>query len=257
MKNKYKNVLILGASRGIGKALAYEYAKHGSNLVICSRSIDELKKISEDINTNGGKCIYFSWDVSKFPDVSRAVNFAIEKLVSIDLAILNSGVGFPQWMSDFKSDDFKQVMEVNTFGIAYALEVLIPVMKKQGYGTIAGVTSLADVRGYTGSSSYNASKAASSMLLESARVELKKQNIKVITVRPGFVKTAMSDKNEFYMPLLMQPEKAAGIIRNKIEKGLSIVQFPWPIVWATRIIKNLPNWIFDWGNRMARPGKKN
>jgi len=256
MKNKYKNVLIFGASRGIGRALAYEYAKHGSSLVICSRSIDELKKISEDINTDNGKCCYFPCDVSKFIDVSRAVNFAIEKLGTIDLAILNAGVGFPQWMIDFKSNDFKQVMEVNTFGIAYALEVLITVMKQQGFGTIAGVTSLADVRGYTGSSSYNASKAAASVLLESARVELKRQNIKVITVKPGFVKTAMTDKNEFYMPLLMPPEKAARIIRNKINRGLSIVQFPWLIVWATRIIKNLPNWIFDWGNRMARPEKK-
>ncbi|HJY63636.1 MAG TPA: SDR family NAD(P)-dependent oxidoreductase [Ignavibacteria bacterium] len=256
MKNNYKNVLLTGASQGIGKALAYEYAKHGSSLVICSRSIEELKKISDDIKSNKGTCYYFPCDVSKFIDVSRAVSFAHEKLGTIDLAILNSGIGFPQWMSEFKSDDFKKVMEINAFGIAHALEMLIPVMKHQGYGTIAGVSSMADVRGYIGSSGYNASKAAASVLLESARVELKSQNIKVINVRPGFVKTAMTDKNEFYMPLLMQPDKAAKIIRKGIGKGKSIVQFPWSIVLATRIIKNIPNWLFDWGNRIARPGKE-
>jgi short-subunit dehydrogenase len=253
---KYKNVFIIGASRGIGKALAYEFANQGSNIVISSRSTGDLEKISCKINTDGGNCNYIPCDVSKFMDVSRAVNFAAEKLGAIDLAILNSGVGYPQWMTKFSSEDYKKVMEVNAFGIAHALEVLIPVMMKQGYGTIAGVTSMADIRGYIGSSSYVSSKAAASILLESARVELKPHNIKIITVRPGFVKTAMTDKNEFYMPMLMKPEKAAKIIRKGIEKGRSVVQFPWPIILATRIIKNIPNWVFDWGSRLARPAYK-
>jgi short-subunit dehydrogenase len=251
-----KNVFITGASRGIGEALAYEFSKHGSNLVICSRSINDLEKISDKINTGGSICHHFPCDVSKFMDVSRAVNFAVEKLGTIDLAILNSGVGFPQWMTSFSSIDYKKVMEVNAFGIAHALEVLIPIMMKQGYGTIAGVTSMADIRGYTGSSSYVSSKAAASLLLEAARVELKPYNIKVITVRPGFVKTAMTDKNEFYMPMLMSPQKAAKKIRKGIERGKSLVQFPWPIILGTRIIKNIPNWLFDWGSRLARPAYK-
>jgi short-subunit dehydrogenase len=129
-------------------------------------------------------------------------------------------------------------------------------MKKQGHGTIAGVTTLADIRGYSGSSNYNASKAAASILLEAARVELKKYNIKVITIRPGFVKTAMTDKNEFKMPMLMQTDKAARLIRKGIEKGKSVVQFPLPVAAATKIIKIMPNWIFDWGMNIARPRKK-
>jgi NAD(P)-dependent dehydrogenase (short-subunit alcohol dehydrogenase family) len=250
-----KNIFITGASQGIGKALAFEYASHGCNLVICSRNVSELKKICEEINNNDGSCNYTTCDVSKLHDVANAVNFAIAKLGKLDLAILNSGIGFPQWIGEFKSEIYKQHMEVNAFGIAHALEVLIPVMKKQGFGTIAGVTSMADVRGYTGSSSYVSSKGAASLLLESARVELKEYNIRVITVRPGFVKTAMTDKNEFYMPMLMSTQKAAKKIRRGIEKGRSVVQFPWPIVWSTRIIKNIPNWIFDWGVRLSRPPK--
>ena len=256
MKYKYKNIFITGASQGIGKALTFEYASLNRRLVICSRNTEELKKISEEINSNNDMCFYIHCDVSILTDLNKAVNFAKEKLGTIDLAILNSGVGFPQWMSEFKSGIYKQHMEVNAYGIAHALEVLIPIMKEQGYGTIAGVTSMADVRGYTGSSSYVSSKAAASLLLESARVELKELNIKVITIRPGFVKTAMTDKNEFYMPLLMSTKKAAEKIRKGIEKGKSVVQFPWPIVWATRIIKNIPNWIFDCGVRSSRPPKK-
>jgi short-subunit dehydrogenase len=256
MKIKTNNVVIIGASQGIGNALALEYARNNSELVLLSRNEEAIRKTSEEINSKGGKTFFRKCDVIIFEDVKEGIEFALSKLNSLDLVIINSGVGGPNWMDSFSSSDFVKTFEVNTFGIAYALEVLIPIMKKQGYGTIAGVTSLADIRGYGGSSSYSASKAAGSILLESARVELKKHNIRVITVRPGFVKTAMTDKNEFKMPLLMQPEKAAKIIRKKIEKGRSVVQFPWPIVMSTRLIKNLPNWIYDWGMNKARPVKK-
>jgi short-subunit dehydrogenase len=136
MKNKYKNVLLIGASQGIGKSLAFEYAKHGSSLVIGSRNTDELKKISEEINSQGGNCLYFQCDVSKYDDVSKTIQFAHEKLSSIDLAIINSGIGGPKWMSAFSSSDFIRIFEINTFGIAHCLECLIPLMIKQGYGTI-------------------------------------------------------------------------------------------------------------------------
>lgn len=256
MKNKHNTVIIIGASQGIGKALAKEYAAHNAKLVLLSRNTTSIESIAEDIINNGGECHTKKCDVTSLQDVKDGIEFALSKLGNLDLVIINSGIGGPNWMDNFSSSDFIKSFEVNTFGIAFALEVLIPIMKKQGYGTIAGITSLADIRGYGGSSSYSASKAAGSILLESARVELKKHNIRVITVRPGFVKTAMTDKNEFKMPLLMQPDKAAMIIRRKIEKGRSIVQFPWPIVMSTRIIKNIPNWIYDWGMNKARPVKK-
>lgn len=256
MKNNHKNAVIFGASQGIGEALAYEYAKHGSRLVLLSRNEEAIKKISDEITSTCSECYYKCCDITKKEDVKSSIKFALNRLGSIDLTIINSGAGGPNWMENFSSSDFVKMFEVNTFGIAYALEFLIPLMKKQGHGTIAGVTSLADVRGYGGSSSYSASKAAASILLEAARVELKKDNICVVTVRPGFVKTAMTDKNEFKMPFLMQPDKAARIIRQGIEKRKSKVQFPFPIVNATRLIKILPNWVYDWGMNKARTRKK-
>ena len=254
--NKFKNVVIFGASQGIGKALALEYISAGSKLVILSRNAAQTKLLSEEITAGGGKCYYLTCDITSTESVKSGIIFAAEKLGKIDLVIINSGVGGPNWMESFSSKQFADTFEVNTFGIAHVLEYIIPFMIKQGYGTIAGVTSLADVRGYGGSSSYSASKAAASILLEAARVELKDKNIMVITVRPGFVKTAMTDKNEFKMPFLLQPHEAAKKIVNGIAKGRTIVQFPFPIVWATRIVKFLPNWIYDWGMSKARPVKK-
>jgi short-subunit dehydrogenase len=256
MKSKYKNAVIFGASQGIGKALAIEYAKHGCNLVLLSRNTEALKEISETINSSEGKCFYKKCDVTIKNDVKVGIEIAVNSLGNIDLVIVNSGLGGPNWMDEFSIDEFIKSFDVNTFGIARILEIVIPIMKNQGYGTIAGVTTLGDVRGYGGSSSYSSSKAAASILLESARVELKKENIKVITVRPGFVKTAMTDKNEFKMPFLMRTDKAAKKIYRGIEKGKSVVQFPWPIVLATRIVKIIPNWIYDFGMNLVRPKKK-
>jgi short-subunit dehydrogenase len=250
-----KNVVITGASQGIGKAITEEYASSGHNLVLLSRNVDAIKQLSEYINSKGGKCFCKRCDVSDYNSVEEGIEFAHTSLGTIDIAVLNAGIGSPEWISSFRSKEFKKVFETNTFGIAYCLEFLIPIMKAQSYGKIAGVTSLGDVRGYAGSSSYSASKSAASILLESARVELKSLNITVITIRPGFVKTAMTDKNEFKMPFLMSTEKAAKIIVKGIAQNKSIVQFPFLTVNATRIIKNLPNWFYDWLMVKVRPVK--
>ena len=111
---------------------------------------------------------------------------------------------------------------------------------------IVGVSSLADARGYAQSGFYCSSKSAATKLLESVRVELKPHNIKVLTVKPGFVKTPMTDKNEFHMPFLMDVDKAAKIILKGIKKEKRIIQFPFPIVISSRLIRILPNFLFDW-----------
>lgn len=254
--SKYRNVILFGASQGIGKALALEYSSLKSNLILFSRNESAIENICKEINNFGGSSLFKKCDVSVHSDVENSVEFAKSKFQTIDLVIINAGVGSPEWMQTFNSENFKKIHETNVFGIAHVLESMIPVMKKQGYGTIAGVTSLADVRGYPGSAAYCSSKAAASVLLESARVELEKSNIRIITVRPGFVKTAMTDKNEFYMPFLMNTEKAARIIVKGIEKQKSIVQFPFFTVNLTRLVRFIPNFAYDPLIRLGRKPPK-
>lgn len=246
------NVIIFGSSQGIGEALVYEYASHDSNLVLLSRNKEAIQRLAEEIDSKGGKAYYRKCDVSVFEQVKDSIDFSLSKLGTIDVAIINSGIGIKQWMSKFKSEEFKTIVATNTFGIAHALECLIPVMMKQGYGKIAGVSSMADVRGYPGSSGYNASKAAATKLLETARVELLKYGIRVITVKPGFVRTAMTAKNEFYMPFIMEPDKAAKIIRKGITRGKSTVRFPLGIIFLTKAAEYAPNWLFDRALRILR-----
>jgi short-subunit dehydrogenase len=250
------NVILIGASQGIGRALALEFAAHRYNLALLSRNIEAIRKLSEELADKAIRCTFKQCDVTDYEQVEQGINYSKEFLGTIDIAVINSGIDRSEWMGSFSSARFKEIIQTNTFGIAHALEFLIPIMKQQGYGKIAGVSTLADVRGYMGSSAYNASKAAASLLLESARVELKKNNIRVITIRPGFVKTAMTDKNDFPMPFMISAQKAARIIRRGIEKNRSIVQFPFITANATRLIRIMPNWLYDRIMRIARPAKK-
>ena len=150
----------------------------------------------------------------------------------------------------------EEVIKVNLLGLIYCVEELLHDFKKNRGGMIAGVTSLADSRGYPFSGYYSASKAGASHYLESLRVELKPFKIKVITVKPGFVRSAITDKNDFYMPLLMEPEKAADIIVKGIKKEKIIIQFPLPIVLGSKLLKIMPNRIYDFLMTKQLPAKR-
>jgi short-subunit dehydrogenase len=122
---------------------------------------------------------------------------------------------------------------------------------------LVGVSSLAESRGYPRSGFYNASKAAATLLLESLRVELKPFNVKVLIVKPGFVRTPMTDKNEFQMPFLMNVDKAAKIILEGIKKEKKIIQFPLPIVIGSKLARLMPDWLFDILMSKPLPPRKN
>ena len=123
---------------------------------------------------------------------------------------------------------------------------MLPKFVEKEDGVIAGISSLADNRGFAGSGFYCASKAATSIYLECLRIELKRYGIKVITVRPGFVRTPMTDKNRFKMPLLMEPGQAAFNILDGLKKGKSVIQFPWQMVMLTRLVGILPGSFYEW-----------
>jgi len=163
----------------------------------------------------------------------------------IDIAILNAGVAFRIPIEEFNIEKAERTINTNVMGIVYCAHELLPVFMKQKSGALVGVSSLADERGFPKSGIYNASKAAATKLLEGLRIELRPYNVKVITVKPGFVKTPMTDKNEFKMPLLWSPEKAARYICKNIQKEKRIIAFPFLIHAAILLLRILPPRIFD------------
>lgn len=246
---KGKKVFISGASRGIGKALALKFASEGADLFLSARNTENLIAVQAEMP--GTKREVISCDVSDREQVAVAVKKAQLFLGSVDIAVLNAGIGLPSNIAELKTEDFRKVFEVNLFGVIHHFEYLIPIMKSQGSGTIAGVGSLADVRAFAGSGAYNSSKIALNYFLEAARADLKQFGISVVTVRPGFVKTDMTDKNEFKMPFLMSAEKAAEIIYSGIRKNKKRVDFPFPTAMLTGMLKLMPDLLFDKINSKA------
>lgn len=244
MDFKNKVVLVTGASSGIGKYLSLLLAKEDCKLILLSRRIKELEKLSASIIVSKNLTLY-KCDVSDLEQVEFIYNQIKNDFGKIDIAILNAGVGHQVKIQNFDINQAKETFDTNVFGVLNFFKVLLPDFIAGRDGYIIGVSSMADVRGFVNSGIYCASKSALSNILESFRIELKSFNVKVITVRPGFVKTPMTDKNEFQMPFLLQPEKAAQIILNGIKKEKAIIQFPLPMYFASELIRFLPNSLFE------------
>jgi len=242
---KNNNIILVGASSGIGLELAKQLAKENCNLALLARRKDAIDEQVKYFGDFLGKIVSIKCDVTKKEEVNFAVAEAKNSLGTADVLIYNSGVSFPQNLKNFNSASAEETFKTNVIGFFNFCEVLIPEMIDNKKGLIVGVSSLADGRGFPKSGTYCASKAAMTVFLESLRTELKKYGVKVITVKPGFVKTPMTDKNNFKMPFLMPVEKAAKIILNGIKKEKRIVQFPLPTMIGSKILRALPDPIFE------------
>ncbi|MCX6175041.1 MAG: SDR family NAD(P)-dependent oxidoreductase [Ignavibacteriales bacterium] len=241
-----KVVLITGASTGIGKAIAVKLLEANCKLVLTARRTELIEKYLHQSLITNNQPLILKCDVSKKEEVVSAYNKIKEKFEKVDVAILNAGIGHNVTVENYNSRFAEETFGANIFGIVYWVEQLLPEFVKSKEGMIVGVSSLADNRGYSGSGFYGASKAAASIYLEGLRVELKRYGINVITVKPGFVKTPMTDQNKFKMPLLMSAEKAAYIIIDGIKKEKRVIQFPWQMVLLTRFVGCLPGRLYEW-----------
>lgn len=246
MNFENKTVLITGASSGIGKEIARKLSKENCKLVLTSRRIELLEALQKSLRVDEKNILVIKCDVSKKEEVQLAYLKIKEKFGGVDVSILNAGVGHSVTPENYDSRFAEEIFGANFIGLIYWVEQLLPDLLKRNSGIIAGVSSLADNRGFSGSGFYCASKAAVSIYLEGLSVELKSRGIKVITIKPGFVKTPMTDQNKFNMPFLMEPDQAAEIIIEGLKKEKRIIQFPLQMVLLTRLIGLLPGGVYEW-----------
>lgn len=252
-------VLITGASRGIGRALALEYAQEkDAALALLARDAARLDDVALLCADAGARVTTHVADLRDAEASDRALIEAWDAHGGIDTVILNAGVGAPEWIAD-RSDGHRTIdsvaytLEVNYLALVRAFDVFVPRMLAQGGGCIVGISSMAEVRGFPGAAGYCASKAAATSFLESARVELRRHGIRVVTVRPGFVRTELALKNEFPMPFMREPEQAARIIRRGVARGRSHIAFPWQVRVLTAVLRMVPDGIFAALADRARP----
>lgn len=240
-----KCVWLTGASSGIGESLAYELARRGARVAITARRKEILDGMVATISASGGNAYSYPGDVLNLEEMKRIVASIEENIGPIDIAIPNAGTHLFTKPEQFDSAEYLSIMQLNFGGVLHCLEAVIPRMVLRGKGYLAPVASLAGYRGLPRAAAYGASKSALIHFLESIRFHLQPKGITISIVNPGFVKTPLTDKNDFYMPFLISPEKAAKIICNGIERGKRTIAFPVPFSWIVGLGKFLPAPVYE------------
>lgn len=248
-KRTPRTVLITGASSGIGRALALEYARRGANVMASARREAELASLCAEIAAAGGKSSFAVCDVTDPQAAAEVVRKAERDMGSLDMVISNAGVGGTTHSSRLDVGKVSHMIDVNVRGAIAPLVAAIPIMLAQKHGQLVGVSSLAGRRALPTAAVYNATKAALSVFLEGLRMDLAPAGIEVSDVQPGFVATEMTAKNRFPMPFLWTAEKAARFVADRLERGPRIVAFPLPLDLLTRFAKHLPYALHTWITR--------
>lgn len=191
---KDKNVIVTGGSRGIGRAVAIEFARLGANIAINYVSGEEAARlVSEEIETLGGKSILIKGDISKFKDCSDLVEKTIEAFGSIDILVNNAGITKDNLIIRMKEEDFDKVIDINLKGVFNTCKCTIKHMIKQRSGRIINIASVVGIMGNAGQSNYAASKAGVIGFTKSLAREVGNRGITVNAVAPGFIKSDMTD----------------------------------------------------------------
>ena len=200
-----KTIWITGGSTGIGKALAIKFANEGWNVAISARREQLLEAISNEYENISS----FPLDVTNKSNCNEVFNQIINKFQNIDICFFSTGTWDPKKEKDIDVDQIENVFKVNFFGTLNSIKAVEEYFKNKKSGTITIVSSIAGYRGLPNSTGYGPSKSALNNLAESLYFDFGRSNVRVCLVSPGFIKTPMTDKNDFKMPFLKTPEYAA------------------------------------------------
>ena len=240
MSENQKKIWITGASSGIGKALAEKFASEGWKVAASARRKEILDEMANNEN------IYsYPLDVTNQNQVNDIFTKIMNDFGNLDLCVFSSGTYDPKLEQEINIKQNKFVMETNFFGVLYCIKSVEKYFKDRKEGHISIVSSIAAYRGLPNSSGYGPSKAALTNLAESLYFDFKKHNVRISLISPGFIKTPLTDKNEFPMPFIKSPEFAAEKMFNGLTKGSSFeIHFPKQLTLLLKFLRILPYKIY-------------
>ena len=245
-----KRVFITGASSGLGAALARRYADEGATLGLVARRGEVLRELVASLS-NAERHRVYALDVNDSAALASAAADFIVAAQGIDIVIANAGISrgtLTEYTEDLQV--FEQVFATNVTATVATFTPFIATMKAQAAagqtgGRLVGIGSVAGIRGLPGAGAYSASKAAVITYCESLRVELKKDGIKVVTIAPGYIDTPMTQVNDYAMPFLLPVERFAERAVETIAVGCSYRVIPWQMGVVAKVLRLLPNWLYD------------
>lgn len=232
-----KRYWLVGASEGLGASLAKKLSDAGAELILSARNAERLGEIASGLSSN----------VEVLPvDVTdqAAVEQAAETVGQIDGIVYLSAAYWPMHTTDWNTNHAAQMVDVNLTGAMRVVGAVLPKFLAQGHGHIVFTGSLAAFRGLPASVGYSASKAAMVSLAETMRLDLKGTGIEVQIAHPGFIRTRLTDKNDFTMPSIMEPDEAADHMFRAMRGRRFTTSFPGVFALVMRCLQLFPNWLY-------------
>lgn len=240
--NAIKSVLITGATSGIGQSLFQQYNNQGHHVIGCGRNLEQLQVMTEA----GAQICQF--DMTNKNEIEQAAQDVDE----LDILILNAGnCRYIDNAKQFDGALFADVIGTNLTSLGWLLQNFLPKVKKGGQ--VVFVSSSATIIPFPRSEAYGASKAGMDYLANSLRLDLFKENIDVTLIHPGFIKTPLTDKNDFDMPFLLTSDEAAQRIIKAVDKRIKYAHFPKRLTLLLKFFSYLPASL--WQKMIVRDSK--
>lgn len=247
-----QRVFITGASSGIGAALARAWAARGASLGLIGRRREALEALAASLP---GEHLVLVADVADAAQMNAAAQSFMSRFGVPDVVVANAGVSAGT-LSEEQGDlaVFERILRTNLIGMVASFQPFIREMRRAKRGQLVGISSVAGVRGLPGAGAYSASKAAASRYLESLRVELRGTGVRVTEIRPGYIRTPMTDVNPYRMPFILDADEAAQRFLCAIDRACARATIPWQMAIVARALACVPCWLYD--RFAARAGRK-
>jgi short-subunit dehydrogenase len=243
-------VFITGASSGIGAALAREYGRADAHLALVARRGELLDQLASELRARGAKAYVYAADVSDGPTLRAAISDFTAQTGGADRVIANAGIGIGDTLREGNAEAVAHLMRVNVIGVTNTIVPFIPILLRQGSGTLVAVSSMAGHRGLPGRAAYSASKAAVITFMDALRMQLIGTGVHAMTLCPGFVRTPLTDSLRHDLPFLLDVEQAARLMVSAIEGRKKTYTLPWQMDLLRHVMVNAPEWLL---RKMAPP----
>ena len=244
MNNEQKKTWIIGASSGIGAALAEELAERGEVLCLSARSKQSLEELKDRLETiSNAPHLSLPCDVADRNALQKTFDYLVNVWGRIDRIIFMAGVYNPATLDELDLKAVDQIIDVNLKSAFFLLYSALPAMKQQGHGQIVLCASVAGYRGLPNSQPYGASKAGLISLAETLRAE-KGHELDIKVINPGFVESRLTEKNDFHMPMKISAKQAAESIIKDLDTKKFEIHFPKKFTYLMKLIQVLPDWFY-------------